>query len=312
VFECRAVLQTQLHTWDLAVSADCRRLYAGGVDGRIRVWDIGFAVDPRSDQEDGDDDDALKRGADLDLPGTEVGSLDGKIYGLVLWHDPLSGEETLFAAGTSGDVCVFRLRGATNSNTAEDLDCNCAEQLASIVGEGTIWSLTMADRRATPLLLSGGGDGSIQAFDARTFAAVGALKQQRKVTGLATTDVLCCSADQLDINVWSMETWELVHCISQAHAWEIWCLRIDAAAGYLFSSAFDHTIKVFDIGDPAMLSKASQSQSQSAGCSPVGPRFRCVTTLRGHKGYVHSVALAANHVFSASADRTIRVWSGSR
>lgn len=74
--------------------------------------------------------------------------------------------------------------------------------------------------------------------------------------------------------------------ILEGHAGPVWCLLVVDVRGILLSGSSDHLIKIWDIQDLMKLRH----------------------TLRGHQGIVHSMISLGNRVYSASDDKTIRVW----
>jgi len=124
------------------------------------------------------------------------------------------------------------------------------------------------------------------------------MNDKSRIKGDLYSGFLCAGTDDCKIKIWRFSfkrkniektgdwNWEYKATFTD-HSWEVWQLRITDNQ-LLFSGSFDHTIKVWDLES-----------------------FKCIKTLTGHKGYIHSLVTGKKyHLLSGSGDKTIKIWRG--
>ena len=94
---------------------------------------------------------------------------------------------------------------------------------------------------------------------------------------------ICAGTSHCTIAVWSIHSFALERALT-GHAWEVWQLVINDTL--LFSGSFDHTIRIWDMGD-----------------------WECVRVIKAHTGYVHALLVPeVNVIVSGSSDKSLKLF----
>ncbi|RUP45741.1 WD40-repeat-containing domain protein [Jimgerdemannia flammicorona] len=116
------------------------------------------------------------------------------------------------------------------------------------------------------------------------------------VTSLAYSHgLIYAGAHDGSTKVFDADTGELVNAL-HGHEMSVWALAVDSVSNRFFSAGSDGTIKVWDL---SLYSPTTTDHTQQQ-C--------CVGTLRQHSGKVYSLVVRGDRLFSASSDRTVKIW----
>lgn len=205
-----------------------------------------------------------------------------------------------------------------------------------------IYSLNFDSRNDNKLLMSGSVDKSIRIWDVTKYKNVRTITAAHEwgVTGLqydSSNGILASSALDGTIKLWNVETGKNVatlrghtrgvyccacrdnlvvsgsvdetvrlwdkrdgSCIAvlKGHSDDVTSVQLDAQADNVVSGSGDATIRCWDIGTGECWNTWSEETATAARSPQEG----------SNKHWVWGVDLTANHVFSASQDKTIKIW----
>ncbi|KXS19187.1 WD40 repeat-like protein [Gonapodya prolifera JEL478] len=132
------------------------------------------------------------------------------------------------------------------------------------------------------------------------------------VTSLAyTPGVLYSGAYDGTTKVFDAESGALIRSF-RGHRMSVWALAVEQGAERFFSAGSDGTIKVWDMSDGEIHVEDGWEEGAAAAMSASameGVGEGCVRTLREHEGKVYSLVVMEDRLYSASSDKTIKVWN---
>lgn len=180
-------------------------------------------------------------------------------------------------------------------------------------------------------LISGAEDRSIRVWDLASYAVLATLEAVHLggVFSLASLDeqhMLSGSRDR-SIKVWNATTWQ-THCtLSPPHYDGVTALSVCSNSGRFYSASRDKSIKRWDSKSLECVSQITHAHGDwltSLACSESeqtlfsggkdcivkvwDAELRCQDHLLGHRGAISALRTINGHLFSASHDRTVRVW----
>ncbi|KAJ3343638.1 protein with putative role during mitosis [Gonapodya sp. JEL0774] len=135
------------------------------------------------------------------------------------------------------------------------------------------------------------------------------------VTSLAyTPGVLYAGAYDGTTKVFDAESGALMRSF-RGHHLSVWALAVEPGGGRLFSAGSDGTIKVWDMSGGDSDADDGWEDGVAAAVSAAGmddvsngQGGGCLRTLREHTGKVYSLITMEDRLYSASSDKTIKVW----
>mmetsp|Transcript_6262 Transcript_6262/g.11631 ORF Transcript_6262/g.11631 Transcript_6262/m.11631 type:complete len:548 (+) Transcript_6262:156-1799(+) len=187
----------------------------------------------------------------------------------------------------------------------------------------------------TDILVSGAEDRSIRVWDLLSLTQVTAIEQAH-TSGIFTVikldqgNFVSASRDRT-MKVWSSSTWQSCKTLAPPHFDCVTGIAVSSQRGRFFSVSRDKSVRRWDArslesdlqvasahGD--WLSAVSVSPSENAvftgGKDSVvkvwNPDLHCIDMLQGHRGPISALLSVDQQLFSASHDRTIRVWRMSQ
>eukprot|EP00930_Biecheleria_cincta_P045291 TRINITY_DN31223_c0_g1_i1.p1 TRINITY_DN31223_c0_g1~~TRINITY_DN31223_c0_g1_i1.p1 ORF type:complete len:582 (-),score=83.88 TRINITY_DN31223_c0_g1_i1:56-1801(-) len=190
-------------------------------------------------------------------------------------------------------------------------------------------ALTILD--GSDVLISGGEDRSIRIWDLSSLALLASLDQAH-LSGIFTVKQLepgmfiSASRDRT-MKVWLASTWQAGRTLSPPHYDGVSDLAVAPKKGCFFSASRDRSIRRWSVkslesdlqlahaqGDwlAALALLPSENVLFSGGKDSIikvwDTDLHCMDLLQGHRGGISSLMTLDSHLFSASHDRTVRVW----
>lgn len=194
---------------------------------------------------------------------------------------------------------------------------------------GEVNALTILE--GTDVLVSGSEDRSIRVWDLATYAMLTHLEQAHggSVFTLAQLDggLFLSGGRDRTMKVWLASTWQARKTLSPPHYDSVSGIAVGANHARFFSTSRDRSIRRWDArslesdltqthahGD--WLSSVALSPSENVVFSGSkdcvvkvwDPDLHCKDILVGHRGPIAALLSHDKHLFSASHDRTVRVW----
>ena len=154
-------------------------------------------------------------------------------------------------------------------------------------------------------LISGGLDKTIRIWDLDTCRLIGEpLRGHRQEISCLQFDprraenVIFSGGYDGELICWRFSTGKILNRVNHAHGLAILCLRVNGTL--VITGSTDMTIKIWS----SCTLSADHLNDRTCTAS-----IRPLATLTGHDGAVNAIDCSGDTVVSASADRTIRVWS---
>eukprot|EP01135_Chromosphaera_perkinsii_P003636 Nk52_evm15s250 gene=Nk52_evmTU15s250 len=195
----------------------------------------------------------------------------GVIYGI----KPDSTGNKLYVAG-GNSVRVWDIRNQ-----------QCIKVLSG--HKATVFALTTLETEDGSFIVTGSRDHSVKVFDANSFELVHTLHPPHYdgVQSIACSggNIFSGSRDNI-IKQWDGETFKLKRSVKNAHSDWVCALTPMPVPGLLASASRDGIIKLWE----------------PATCN-------CIAEFRGHSAAVNAIGVAGSNIYSASGDRTIKVWN---
>jgi len=269
----------------VCVSPDGTRLFSGGDDKTIKVWDVATGACVQTLQGHADAVDSVCVSADGEWLFS--GSVDNTIKA---WHVPFDSCVQTLQGHTLAvqSVCVLgdRLFSGSQDNTIKVWDVYTGVCVQTLQGHAPSFSgvTSVCVSPDGSRLFSGSGDNTIKVWDVATGACVRTLEGHTEAL-----DSICVFGDRLfsgsnTIKVWDWRSGVCVQTL-QWNAGSVISMCVSPDGSRLFSGNGDSTIKVWDVATGA-----------------------CVQTLQGHTNSVSSVCVSGSQLFSGGYDNTIKVW----
>jgi tRNA A-37 threonylcarbamoyl transferase component Bud32/sugar lactone lactonase YvrE len=280
--------------WDmvasLALSGDGKRLYSGGSDGTIKVWDLEAGKEARTLRGHTGGVSSLALSADGRRLCSGSDDQTIKVWDLEAGKEArtLPGHWDMVASlALSGDG--KRLYSGSDDQTIKVWDLEAGKETLTLRGQtGPVYTLALSGDGKR--LYSGGGDGTIKVWDleagkeARTLPGHWDMVASLALSGDGKR--LYSGGREGTIKVWDLQAGKEARTL-RGHTGGVSSLALSADGRRLYSGSRDWTIKVWDL---------------EAGKEAL--------TLRGHTGGVSSLALSADgkRLYSGGSDGTIKVW----
>eukprot|EP00928_Gymnodinium_smaydae_P034777 TRINITY_DN2457_c0_g2_i1.p1 TRINITY_DN2457_c0_g2~~TRINITY_DN2457_c0_g2_i1.p1 ORF type:complete len:659 (-),score=145.28 TRINITY_DN2457_c0_g2_i1:53-1990(-) len=181
------------------------------------------------------------------------------------------------------------------------------------------------------VLVSGSEDKSIRVWDLSSLTLLTSLENAHgsSVFALAQLDgglLLSASRDRT-VKVWLSSTWQARRTLSPPHYDGVSALTVGASQSRFYSASRDRSIRRWDARNfesDLQLTHAHGDWLTSLALAPSenvlfsgskdcvvkvwDPELHCKDLLLGHRGPLTALLSIDGHLFSASHDRTIRVW----
>lgn len=181
------------------------------------------------------------------------------------------------------------------------------------------------------LLVSGGEDRTLRVWDLKALTLLTHLDQAHlsgifALGQLDAENFISASRDH-SLKVWSTVSWQVNRTLSPPHYDGVTDVVVGSRLGYLYSSSRDKSIRRWGIkslesdiqvpqahGDwvTSLALSASENLLFSGGRDSIvkvwDAELNCRDVLTGHRGSISALVSVGNHLFSASHDRTVRVW----
>jgi len=190
---------------------------------------------------------------------------------------------------------------------------------------------SLAILEGTDVLVSGSEDRSIRVWDLGSLSLITTLEQAHGsgVFALAQLDggLFVSASRDRTLKVWVSSTWQARRTLSPPHFDGVTDLTVGASRSRFYSASRDRSIRRWDArsfesdlqlnhshGDwltsLAMSPSENVLYSGSKDCvvKVWDPDLHCKDLLLGHRGPISSLLSVDGHLFSASHDRTVRVW----
>eukprot|EP00931_Biecheleriopsis_adriatica_P114712 TRINITY_DN90625_c0_g1_i1.p1 TRINITY_DN90625_c0_g1~~TRINITY_DN90625_c0_g1_i1.p1 ORF type:complete len:584 (+),score=95.52 TRINITY_DN90625_c0_g1_i1:42-1793(+) len=190
---------------------------------------------------------------------------------------------------------------------------------------------TLMILEGTDMLISGGEDRSIRVWDLSNLSQLASLEQAH-MSGIFTVKQLesgmfiSASRDRT-MKVWLASTWQARRTLSPPHYDGVSDVVVAQKTGSFFSASRDRSIRRWDVkslesdlqlahaqGDwlTALALAPSEKVLYSGGKDSIikvwDSDLHCKDMLQGHRGPISQLLSIDSHLFSASHDRTVRVW----
>jgi len=190
-------------------------------------------------------------------------------------------------------------------------------------------SLTLMDGGDT--LISAGEDRSVRVWDLNSLVMLASLEQAHlsgifRVRQLEPGMFITASRDRT-MKVWLSSTWQARRTLAPPHYDGVSDIAVAGKKGFFFSASRDRSLRRWDCrslesdlqlphaqGDwlTALSLSPSENLLFSGGKDSIikiwDTDLHCQDMLQGHRGPISELLTIDNHLFSASHDRTVRVW----
>ena len=262
----------------VCVSADGSRLFSGGPNKTIKVWDMTGACLYTLE---GHTSMVVTLCVSPDGSRLFSGSYDNTIK---VWDvatgaclQRLQGHtDSVFSVCVSGS----RLFSGSRDNTIKVWDLATGACLQTLVGHAHwVFSVRVSGSR----LFSGSADKTIKVWDVATGTRLQTLEGHKDevLSVCVFGDRLFSGSADKTIKVWDVAG----ACLQTLEGHTSWVWSVCVSGSRLFSGSMDETIKVWDVATGA-----------------------CLQTLHGHALSVVRVCVSGSRLFSGSFDKTIKVW----
>jgi len=190
---------------------------------------------------------------------------------------------------------------------------------------------TLSVLEGQEVLVSGGEDRSIRVWDLTTLSLLANLEQAHH-SGVFTTAqldngfFLSASRDRT-VKVWLAQTWQARRTLNPPHFDGVSDLAVGTNSGQFYSCSRDRSIRRWEsktFESDQSLAHAHGDWLTALALSPSNDilfsgskdcvvkvwdsDLHCKDMLLGHKGAISALITIDGHLFSASHDRTVRVW----
>mmetsp|Transcript_48045 Transcript_48045/g.134140 ORF Transcript_48045/g.134140 Transcript_48045/m.134140 type:complete len:590 (-) Transcript_48045:97-1866(-) len=200
---------------------------------------------------------------------------------------------------------------------------------------GEVNALTILEGVSIPALISGSEDKSIRVWDLSSLAILATLEQAHGGSVFALRPLegglfLSASRDRT-MKVWTAATWQARRTLNPPHYDGVSDVAVGRQKGFFFSASRDRSIRRWDARSyesSMQLTHAHGDWLTSLALAPSenvlfsgskdcvvkvwDPDLHCKDLLFGHRGAISSLITIDGHLFSASHDRTVRVWRVSQ
>ncbi|KAI9223940.1 WD40-repeat-containing domain protein [Blastocladiella britannica] len=295
----RTLAEHRETVWSLAVDPHTPRLFSASKDATIKVWDLrrqrtGSSVSSRSGATDGQTfSPAAPPAATTGMAAAAtLTAHEGKIYALAL----NAGASRLYSGSGDCTVRVWDISASVGQVTGDAMSTPLQSFTGHTQGVNSLAlssSSSTTDAMVATTMWTASNDKSVKQWDTATATCTRTWALPAEVLDVAIDDdpstgsgLLFASTYDATIAVFDPRVAAATGPVTTltGHNWEVWQLKV--TDGVLFSGSFDHTIRRWD------------------------PRtFECTATLRGHRGFVHAMAVGNRSLITGCADRTVKIWS---